>query len=107
MSEFNIGDRVKVEFEGKIIDVDSASFRITINGGVGFWLSNDGVTVTRIKPPLPTTEGSLIKAEEPYGYLVLTMDLCENPSWGNSDYVFEPHSIFFDYEVLYDAGAQQ
>lgn len=107
MSDFSVGDRVKVEFEGTILDVDSASFRITINGAFGVWLPNDGTTVTRVKPPLPTTEGSLIKAGDPFGYLVLTTGLDGNPVWGNSDYVFEPDSIRFEYEVIFDAGAQQ
>ena len=60
MTDYKPGDRVRVEFEGTI--VDSGDGWLEFDNGE--CLTTEGLTITRIKPTLPTEFGSVVELED-------------------------------------------
>lgn len=63
MSEFKVGDRVKVEFEGVIIDTDpDGTYRVDTPGHPVEWAWVIPENMTKIETPLPTKLGTVIES---------------------------------------------
>lgn len=56
MTEFNVGDRVKVEYEGTVEDWTAGSVKVD-----GEWIAMQ--YVTRLPDPMPTKIGAVIRAD--------------------------------------------
>lgn len=113
MSEYEpkVGDRVRVAFEGEVSYVGKGEIDVTgarvHRYGTYIDPSLPGVSVEKIKPPLPTVPGSVIRATHPLcsrRHFYLTADgwECVEPR----HHGFGTDAVLFkDFEVVFDAGA--
>lgn len=87
MSEIKVGDRVKVEYEGTIVEQSQHSGRYWVwveDSQEGYWVS--ARSVTRIQDPLPTAPGAVIRNAHDFTYMRLDSGRWLDPRGSTHDH---------------------
>jgi hypothetical protein len=85
MTEFKVGDRVKVEFEGHMKDTEFNNTRILVDDGFsGTWVLRE--SATKLAPELPTKEGTVIDS---HGYRFILTTRGWHPTTDKDPYPME------------------
>lgn len=104
--------RIKADVTGVVTDTDydwddgEAFGEVFVNGQ--WYKPGDDITIEKVKAPLPTTKGSLIRRSNPLGgfvYRMLTRQGWTDPHGGLSVTMKDIlASGNYDYDVIHDAG---